>query len=96
MSEREQELAARYEELRLQCAFQRRAVAAEVQNVQARFGSIDRFAIMTRSTLLQPRVLVAGIVALLVFGRLRGLGMVGRTVLLMMAARRLWRTIKLL
>jgi hypothetical protein len=96
MSEREQELAERYEELRLQCALQRRAVVAEVQHVQTRFGSIDRIATMARSTVLQPRVLLAGILALLAFGRLRGLNTVGRVFLLIAAARRLWRVAKLL
>jgi hypothetical protein len=96
MSEREQELAERYDELRLRCALQRRAIGTEVQNVQTRFGSIDRFAILTRGTLLQPRVLVAGIIALLAFGRLRGLNTVGRIFLLMAAARRLWHVAKLL
>jgi hypothetical protein len=96
MSAREQELAERHEKLRLRCVFQRRAVGAEVENIQARFGTVDRFAIMTRSTLLQPGVLVAGIIALLVFGRLRALNSVGRAFLLMAAARRLWRMVKLL
>ncbi len=96
MSAREQELAERYETLRLRCVFQRRAIGAEVQNIQTRFGSVDRLAVMTRSTLLQPRVLLAGIVALLAFGRLRGLNTIGRAFLLMAAARRLWRMAKLL
>ena len=55
-----------------------------------------RVAILTRSTLFQPRVLVAGIIALLAFGRLHGLNTVGRAVLLMSAARRLWHAAKLL
>lgn len=96
MSAREQELAERYEKLRLQSVFQRRAIGAEVKNIQTRFGTVDRLAIMARSTLLQPRVLVAGMVALLAFGRLRGLNTIGRVFLLMTAARRLWRTAKLL
>ena len=96
MSDRERELAERYADLRLRCALQRRAIAAEVQHVQTRFGAIDRVAILTRSTLFQPRVIVAGIIALLAFGRLRGLNTVGRAVLLMAAARRLWHAAKLL
>jgi hypothetical protein len=96
MSDRARELAVRYEDLRLRCALQRRAVAAEVENVQTRFGAIDRFAIMARGTLLQPRVIVAVIIALLAFGRVRGLHTVGRAVLLMAAARRLWNLAKLL
>jgi hypothetical protein len=96
MSDRARELALRHEDLRLRCALQRRAIAAEVQNVQTRFGAIDRFAIMTRGTLLQPRVIAAGIIALLAFGRVRGLNTVGRIVLLMAGARRLWNMAKLL
>lgn len=96
MSDRAHELAVRYEDLRLRCALQRRAVGTEVQNVMTRFGAIDRLAIMARGTLLQPLVLVAGILALLAFGRVRGLNTVGRAVLLMAAARRLWNVAKLL
>jgi len=96
MSDRERELAQRYSDLRLQCALQRRAVGAEVQSVVTRFGAIDRFAILTRGTLLQPRVLIAVVIALLAFGRVRSLKTVGRFVLLMAAARRLWNLAKLL
>jgi hypothetical protein len=95
MSDRARDLAVRYSDLRLQCALQRRAIGTEVQNVMTRFGAIDRFAILTRGTLLQPRVIVAGIIALLAFGRVRGLHTVGRVVLLMAAARRLWNVAKL-
>jgi len=96
MSDRAHELAVRHSDLRLRCALQRRAVGTEVQNVMTRFGAIDRFAIMARGTLLQPRVIVAGILALLAFGRVRGLHTVGRVVLLLAAARRLWNVAKLL
>ncbi len=95
MSAREQELAERYEKLRLQSVFQRRAIAAEVENIRKRFGTVDRLAIMTRSTLLQPRVLMGGIIALLALGRFRALNTVSRVFLLMTAARRLWRIAKL-
>ncbi|MEO8464396.1 MAG: hypothetical protein ABI640_03580 [Gammaproteobacteria bacterium] len=96
MSDRELELAERHAELRLQCAVQRRVVAAEVENLEARFRSVDRFAILTRSALLQPRVLLAGVIALVVFGRIRAFSTIGRAFLLMTAARRLWRAAKLL
>ena len=94
MNEREEELAERYAELRLQCALQRRAVATEVDALQARFNSVDRFAILARSAVLQPRVLLAGIVALVAFGRFRALNTVSRAFLLFTAARRLWRLVK--
>ena len=94
MTDRELELAERYAELRLQCAVQRRVIAAEVENVEARFVSVDRFAIMARSAVLQPRVLLAGIVALVAFGRVRAFGTIGRAFLMLTAARRLWRMAK--
>lgn len=96
MSERTRELEARYSELRLRCALQRRAVGAEVQGVVTRFGAFDRFAVMARSRLLDPRLLLAGIVALLAFGRMRGLHTVGRIALLAAAGRRLWQAAKAL
>lgn len=94
MSEREQALAERYAELRLRCAVQRRAVATEVDTMQARFNSIDRFALLTRSAVLRPRVLLAGIFVLVAFGRFRALNTVSRAFLLFTAARRLWRMAK--
>jgi hypothetical protein len=95
MSDRERELAARYAELRLHCALQRRAVGAEVDNVMTRFGAIDRFAVMARGT-LRPGMFLAGIVGLLAFRRVRRLRSVWRIVLLAAAARRLWQTAKAL
>jgi hypothetical protein len=89
MGERQRELAARHAELRLRCALQRRAVDTEVQNIMAPFSVIDRVAKLTRTTLLHPAVLVAGVVAFLALGRGRGLHFVGRAVLLAAAARRL-------
>jgi hypothetical protein len=96
MSAREQELAERHEKLRLRCAFQRHAIAAEVQKIQTRFGTVDRFAMMTRSALLQPRVILGGIIALVAFGRLRAMNRLGRIFLLISAVRRLWGMVKLL
>jgi len=95
MSDRERELEARHAELRLRCALQRRAVSTEVQSIVTRFGAIDRFAVLARHKLLQPRVLMFGILALLTFGRVRGLHTVGRIALLVAAARRLWQTVKM-
>jgi hypothetical protein len=94
MSERERELAARYAELRVRSALQRRAVGAEVDSVMTRFGAIDRVAVLARSTLFQPAVLVAGIIVLVAFGRVRALNTAGRAVLLLAAARRLWQAAK--
>ena len=96
MSAREQDLAERYDKLRMRCVFQRRAISAEVESIRRRFGTVDRFALMARSTLLQPRVLLAGIVGLLAFGRVRALNTVSRVFLLVSAARRLWGAAKLL
>jgi hypothetical protein len=91
MSERERELASRYADLRLRCAFERRAIGEEAHRLLLRFGTIDRLTVMARKTLLRPRLILAGVVGLLAFGRGRGMNTIGRLLLLMSAARRLWR-----
>jgi hypothetical protein len=91
MSERTRELAEREAALRLRCAAQRRAVASEVDAIVGRFSGVDRLAVATRGVLLHPAVVVAGVVALLAFGRSRGLRLAGRVFLLVTAARRLIR-----
>ena len=91
MSERERELAGRYADLRLRCAFERRAIGEEAHKIMMRFGTIDRLTVMTRKTLLRPRLITAGIVGLLAFARGRGMNTIGRLLLLATAARRLWR-----
>jgi hypothetical protein len=95
MTERERELAARHAELRRRCALQRSVVGAEVTSIAARFGAVDRVAGLVRRT-LHPGVLVVGIAAVLAFGGARGLHRIGRVVLLVTAARRLWRVAKTL
>jgi hypothetical protein len=94
MSERVRELADRQAALQLRCALQRRAVAREVESVEARFDSVDRAAALARGVLLNPVVIAAGIIALLTFGRAGGLHLLGRAVLLAAAARRLLRVLK--
>ena len=94
MSERERELAARHAELRRRCAMERRALGAEVDRIMTRFGSVDYWAGRARSALLQPRVIIAGIVAVIALRRLRGLNSIGRLLLLTSAARRLWRVVR--
>jgi hypothetical protein len=92
MTERARELAERNAALRARCALQRDAMADEVDGIVARFALIDRVAAVTRNALLHPAVIVAGAIALLAFGRARGLRLVVRVVLLANAARRLVRT----
>jgi hypothetical protein len=94
MSDRERELEARYVALRSRCSLQRRAVGAEIDAMMSRFGSIDRIASRARSALLQPRVLIAGLFAIVVLRRFRGMSTVGRLLLASAAVRRLWRVAK--
>lgn len=89
MSNRLDELAERQQRLQERCAAQRRAVAYEVQAIEARFESVDRLAGLARATVLHPVVVVAAVVGVLTVGRARGLQLIGRTLLLSTAARRL-------
>jgi hypothetical protein len=91
MSERARELAERHAQLTATCAAQRAAVAYEVANIEARFAAIDEIVGLARRTLSHPAVLVATAVALFVFARLHGGRLVGRGLLLALAARRLVR-----
>jgi len=89
MSDRVQELAERQAELQARCAAQRAVVAHEAASIEARFGTVDRVVVLARSTVLNPAVLVAAAVTVLVVGRMRGLGLLGRVLLLGTAAQRL-------
>ena len=88
MSDRVRELAERQAVLQLRCAFQRRAVADEVRSIEARFDSVDRVVGLTRGILRNPVVIGGGIIALLLFGRLSGLRLLGNAVLLAMGMRK--------
>lgn len=92
MSDRLRELVERQAQLQQRCAAQRTVIAYEVASIESRFGAVDRGVAFVRSTLLNPVVIVAGMAMLLFVGRLRGLGMVGRLLLLTTAARRLIAT----
>lgn len=92
MSDRLRELAGRQEALQRRCAAQRGAIAHEIASIESRFVGVDRSVAFVRSTLLNPVVLVAASATLLFVGRLRGLGFIGRVVLLGTAARRLIAT----
>ena len=92
MSDRLRELAERQAQLQSRCAAQRAAIAYEVASIESRFGVVDRGVAFVRSTLLNPVVLVAATAMLLFVGRLRGLGLIGRVLLLTTAARRLVAT----
>jgi hypothetical protein len=89
MSDRTRELDARQAVLQQRCAAQRAAVAHEVASIEARFGVVDRTVVLARNTILHPAVLVAAAAAVLFVGRMRGLGLIGRVLLLTTAARRL-------
>jgi hypothetical protein len=96
MSERSRQLAERHAVLRLRCAAERRAVGGEVANIAERFAPVDRAAALARGALLHPAVVIGGVIALLAFGRARGLRLVGRAFLLATAARRLMRVTRFL
>ena len=96
MKGRIRELAEREAELQLRCAVQRSAIATEVANIEARFETVDRAASLTRRFLTNPIVVTGGVVALLTLGRVGGIRLVGRAVLLMTAARRLLQALKTL
>jgi hypothetical protein len=92
MSDRLRELAERQAQLQSRCAAQRAAIAYEVASIENRFGAVDRGVAFVRTTLLHPATLIVGTLALLFVGRLRGLGLLGRVLLLTTAARRLVAT----
>ena len=92
MSDRLRELAERQAALQGRCAAQRAAISYEVASIENRFVAVDRSVAFVRSTLLNPVVLVAAAATLLFVGRLRGLGVVGRVLLLATTARRLIAT----
>jgi hypothetical protein len=97
VSDRARELAERNATLRLRCAFQRRAVVSEVRAIEARLQPIDRALTFARGTVLQPIIIVTGIVGLVVVARLRGAGtfrLISRGLLLAAAARRFLRLLR--
>ena len=96
MSERSRQLAERHAALRLRCAAERRVVHGEIDRIVERFGAVDRAAVVTRGVLLHPIVVTSGVIALLAFGRARGLRLVGRAFLLATAARRLMQAARVL
>lgn len=94
MSERTRELAERQAELQLRCAAQRHAFARQIGGLEARLESVDRVALVARSTLLHPLVITGGVGALLMLGRGRVFHLIGRGLVLATAARRLLRVFK--
>jgi hypothetical protein len=95
VSERVKELAEREARLQQRCAAQRAGVARELASIEARFERVDRIASVARSALLNPVVIVGGIVALLTIGRSRGVRLVGRVYLLSTAVGRLLQAVRL-
>jgi hypothetical protein len=94
VSDRLRELAERQARLQERCAAQRASIASEVASIEARFGNIDRIVGFARRALLNPIVIVGGIVVLWTIGRSRGMRLVGRLYLLTTAARRLLQTVR--
>jgi hypothetical protein len=94
VSDRVKELEERQARLQQRCALQRASIATEVASLEARFARIDRIAGFARTALLNPVVIVGGIVALVTVGRSRGMRLVGRLYLLSTAVRRLLQTVR--
>jgi hypothetical protein len=96
MSDRVKELSERERRLQGRCAAQRANITQDLAAIEARFAAVDRMAGLARRALLNPAVIAGGIVALLTFGRLRGMRLVGRLYLLTTAARRLIQVVRVL
>lgn len=91
MNTRAVELARRQRALRLQCAVQRREIARQVDGIEARLHSIDRVMRVARGFLLHPAVIAGGVVLLVLLGRVRTFGVLGRGLLILATARRFAR-----
>jgi hypothetical protein len=89
MSNRAQELAERRAALRLRCAVQRRAIANEVRSVEARLGTVDRVARVTRSIASHPAVIVGGVIFTVALARTRGFRVLTQGLMLLSGIRRL-------
>ena len=94
MSARVRELAEKQARLQQRCASQRATIAHEITGIEGRFGAFDRAAGLAQSALLHPAIIAAGLLALLTLGRVGGMRLLGRALLLGIAARRLIRAAK--
>jgi hypothetical protein len=95
MSNRVKQLAERQAQLQERCAAQRALIAGEVAAIEARFARVDRIAGAARAVMLNPVVIIGGVVALLTIGRSRGMRLVGRLYLMSTAVRRLLHTVRM-
>ncbi|HEY4645979.1 MAG TPA: YqjK family protein [Steroidobacteraceae bacterium] len=95
MSIRTVDLASREAALRLRCAVQRSEMARQVSGIEARLQSVDRVAMTARGFLLRPTVIAGGAVLLILLGRTRTFRVLGRGLVLLSAARRLARIMRL-
>ena len=93
MSDRIRELAEREATLQLRSAVQRREISREVDAVEGRLKSVDRAVNMTRGIVLNPVVVVAAVIGVVLIGRATGFRFVGRGLLLAAAARRALRVV---
>jgi len=92
MSDRMLELAERRAALLVRAAVQRREIAREVDAVESRLRSVDRWVAVGRGVIHHPAVIAAGLVALVVLGRTRALRLIGQVVLLAGGVRGLLRS----
>ena len=89
MSDRIRELTERQLQLQERCAVQRATVAREVATIEARFTTVDRTVGLARKVLLHPAAIMTGVLALLALGRVGGIRLVGRALVLGAATKRL-------
>lgn len=86
------ELAERHAALLLRAAVQRREVAREVDAIETRLQTVDRYLAVGRRVLLHPLVMASAVVVIALIGRGRAFRLLGRTMLLTRGIRGLLRT----
>jgi YqjK-like protein len=90
---RDIELARRREVLQQRCAFEREQLAQEAEMVEADLGRIDRGVKIARA-LTKPAIVTAGVAALTMFGPGRALKFLGRGLMLLSAARKVFNSVR--
>jgi hypothetical protein len=89
MSDRVRELAERQRQLQERCDAQRASIAREVATIEARFTTVDRTVGLARKVLLHPAAIMTGVLVLLTLGRVGGIRLLGRALVLGAATKRL-------
>jgi hypothetical protein len=82
MSDRRVELAEQRAMLLLRSAMQRREVAREFEELEARLRLTDHYLAVARRIVLHPVVIASAVVVIAVIGRGRAFRLLGRTLLL--------------